>query len=205
MSMLMYRDMLSKTPLFFRVVSLYVSFFLISLVYGKTFNSSLAEIPAVNLSPVIIKPIDYGDVVSKTIIDGQPVLFRVDRLNVSLPVKPGLYDASTDSWTLSDEAVYHANMTPMPNNQAGSTFIYGHNRDMVLAKLDGLVVGDVAIIETANGHIFTYNYVNDSIVQSDATNVLFEKDGPPRLTVMTCDGFFSQMRRLMYFNLSEAK
>lgn len=204
MLMLNYHDIASRVPLFIRVVSLYMSVILILFVFGQVSDLAIDK-PTINVAPIITKPIDSNVVVSKTIIDGQPVLFRVDRLNVSLPIEPGLYDASTDSWTLSDEAVYHANMTPVPNNQAGSTFIYGHNRDLVLAKLDGLVVGDVAIIETANGHTFTYNYVSDSIIQSDATSVLSEKDGPPRLTVMTCDGFFSQMRRLMYFNLSEAK
>lgn len=197
------RDITAKIPLLTRVVSLYVVVFLIAFSVFQVV--SLINPPLVIKHPPIAVVKNSAKIIEKVIIDGQPEYFAVERLGVNLPVKIGTYDQSTDSWTLSDDAVYFAAVSKLPNNQSGNTFIYGHNRDQVIAKLSDLVAGDVAVVKTLNGHSFAYIYVGDDVVSANTTSVLFEETEKPRLTVMTCDGAWSQDRRLMYFDLLEAK
>jgi LPXTG-site transpeptidase (sortase) family protein len=175
------------------------------LIFIITFVGQLLRQSDYGVPFVYHKPVVYGDIVLKKIIDGQPISFAVERLNIALPVKDGAYSADIGGWTLSDDAVYYAQMTALPNNQRGSTLIYGHNQDKVIARLSDLVVGDLATITTENGHIFKYTYVSDAIVPPDLTTILYDNPDQPRLTVMTCEGIWSQTRRLMYFNLVEAE
>jgi len=197
------RNIVARTPLIFRVASLYVLMYFIITITTlaiQLVGESYYIVPAVYHKPVV-----YGDIVLKKIIDGQPMEFFVERLNIMLPIKNGTYSADIGGWTLSDDAVFYAQMTALPNNQRGSTLIYGHNQDKVIARLSDLQIGDVATITTDNGHIFKYTYVSDAVVPPDMTTILYDNPDQPRLTVMTCEGIWSQARRLMYFNLVEAE
>lgn len=201
------RNITTRIPLFIRVVSLYVvvaMFGLLGFQINTTLNRQndfMTVHPQVTYSK---KPVNYGTIVSKTIIDGEPVEFKMERLGIDLPVKYGYYDTNDNSWTASDDAIFYAYGTSLPNNQRGNTFLYGHNRDSVIAKLRDLVVGDEVTITTANGHTFIYFYTGDISVAPDYTDVLKDDPEKPRLTIMTCEGIFSLTRRLMYFDLKEA-
>ena len=193
----------TKIPLFIRVVSLYVvSFLILAFVYNAS-----TIVNRVNATPKIVGIVKATrkTAIVKNIIYGEPVSITVERLGINLPIKNGVYDPTTDKWTLSDDAVFYAQITTLPNNQRGNTFLYGHNDKNVIGFLSELVVGDIVIIKTANNHIFTYTYTNDETVPPDLTSVLYANPDNPRLTIMTCEGVFSQARRLMYFDLGDAK
>ncbi len=149
-----------------------------------------AYVPAAN--------IDYVQKIS-----GQPSQLIVDRLGISLPIDEGIYDVENDSWNLSNGTVYFANMTSLPNNKNGSTFLYGHNQDDTLAKLGDLAVGDKILIETENNHKFTYRYEKDEYIMPDQTSILYEKPAKPRVVIAICESLFGITRRIMYFNLVE--
>lgn len=199
---------MTKIPLFLRVVSLYVAVFLISF---SVFQLSILIDKPVHVAlpqptPTIVKTKPSAPIIAKEIIDGEPISLQVERLGVNLPIKNGVYNESTGGWTLSDDAVvYYAKVTVLPNNQRGSTFLYGHNNNRVIEPLSGLIVGDIAVITTTNGHTFKYAYMNDAVVPPDLTSVLYDDPEIPRLTIMTCEGVWSQARRLMFFDLQEAK
>jgi len=191
---------MTKMPLLTRVVSLY---FVISMLFFIGF----AVFKPVN---VAMKPITVNhetsestSTVAKAIIDGEPIALTIEKLNIDLPIKFGAFDSTTDSWTLSDDSVYFAQVTKLPNNQGGNTFLYGHNTKAVLEPLSGLSVGDKAIIKTANGYAFIYSYTGDAVIPPNLTSVLNDSPEWPRLTIMTCDGVWSQARRLMYFDFVE--
>ena len=194
---------MTKTPLFFRVVSLYAVTLLIVLFLSQFF-SLRPNISTVSLPITYHKVAKVAPVVEKVIFDGEPLSISIDRLGLDLPIKNGIYDKTTNDWTLSYDAVYYAQITALPNNQNGITFLYGHNDDKVLSSTENLVVGDIAVIKTKNGHIFKYIYTNDSLVTPDLTDILYENSDTPRLVIMTCEGIWSQTRRLMYFDLLEA-
>lgn len=136
-------------------------------------------------------------------ISGKPAVIIVPRLNVELAVIDGAYNRTNDSWTLSDDKAQFATMTTQPNDQRGNTFIYGHNTDRVFAKLSGLQNGDIAKVKTTNGYTFSYVYSGNDSVQPTNTSVLSENPAKPQLTLMTCEGLFSQTRRMMYFDFKE--
>lgn len=136
----------------------------------------------------------------KKLITGFPNHIDIPSVSISLPVKQGQYDSSTQAWTLSNDSAYFASSTLPPNNMGGNTFIYGHDIQSVFARLNNIKQGDKVMIKTSNGHVFTYKFIdsNDTIPEDTS---LFTYKGKPVLTLQTCSGFFSQNRRMFVFSL----
>ncbi len=143
--------------------------------------------------------------VVKIVQSGKPIRLEVKRLNLSLPIKDGEYDAQTREWTLDDTSAFFATMTDRPNDDRGSTFIYGHNRLSAFEPLAGIRKGDIVTIYTKNGLAFDYVYSRDASIKPDMTKVLYEDPKRPQLILMTCEGILSETRRTMYFNLKEVR
>jgi len=57
--------------------------------------------------------------------------------------------------------------------------------------------------KTANNLTFRYVYSGEQIVQPSNTDILNAEPATPRLTLMTCEGIFSQTRRVMFFDFKE--
>lgn len=187
---------LTKIPLIIRVVSLYVCFGL-----AGWWLTGVTETPVLAYTPPIEKP--KPAVFVQSTISGKPISVHVPRLGIDLLIVDGAYDRATDSWTLTDDKAQFATMTDQPNDHSGNTFIYGHNTDRVFARLAGLVSGDIVQVKTANGHIFSYAYSGEQSVLPTNTSVLSDTSATPRLTLMTCEGWLSQTRRIMYFDFKE--
>ena len=185
------RISLGNTPLIVRVVCLYV--FAAVPVWVTAHINPAPPLAAVQV-PVAYRP------VTKLAIQGQPTKLKIDRLGIDLPIIFGKYDAANDSWTVRDDAVQYASVSTLPNDESGNTFLYGHNTSKVLDAVKDLRVGDKLTITTSNGRIFTYSYNKDVSVKPNKTDVITAPSDAPRVTLMTCEGIFSQMRRLMYFN-----
>ncbi len=196
------RSILTKIPLFPRVVSLHVVLWSVALLGFYMWGPKSDTTYASTTLPLTAYTTTH---IAENIISGEPDNIRVDRLNINLPIKNGTYDSKTATWTLSSDAAYFATMTTLPNNQHGNTFIYGHNTRQVFEPLSGLVPGDIITITTTNGHVFSYSYSHDSIIPPDLTSVLYSNPKTPQLTIMTCEGILSQTRRLMYFDLQGAQ
>lgn len=134
-------------------------------------------------------------------ISGQPTSVSIPSLAINLPIIPGYYNAKTQTWTLTDNSVQYATITPPPNNTGGNTFLYGHYRKSVFASLHNIQAGAQAIITTANGHSFYYQLASISVVNPDDSAGVFDYQGKPILTIQTCTGLFFQNRQLFTFNL----
>ena len=180
-----------RLPLFLRVVALYV------LAGVPTWLAIASQPP----EPVVaVAPARPAVVVREgTLRTGQPSKVSVPRLGIDLAIIEGEYDKKKDAWTLSDDKAQIATMTSLPNNEAGNTFIYGHNTDAVFAPLASLKTNDIARVKTTNGLTFQYRYTGKQIVDPKTTSILAPTD-TPRLTLMTCEGIFSQTRRVMFFD-----
>lgn len=141
---------------------------------------------------------------AKDVISGQPSHITLPRLNISVDIEPGYFNASTQSWTLSDTKAQFATMTSQPNTASGNTYIYGHNRSAVFSSLHKAVPGDEAIVTTTNGHAFTYKLVSSKdVLPTDVS--LFDYKGKPILTLQTCSGIWDQYRGLFVFDLEGVK
>lgn len=197
-------NQLRKMSPFIRVAPFY--FVLACLVAMYIFIVSLSltrhdEVSAQATQAKSIQPVTAHQQTTKvTTIIGTPLRFEVPKLSMNLVVDNGVYDNNTDSWSLSKTAVQYAVVTTKPNNIRGNTIIYGHNTQAVLAPLKDIAVGDMVKITTTNGHTFTYIYSHDKIVDPSFTEVFNENPNKPQLTVLTCEGTWSKVRRLMYFD-----
>lgn len=189
--------MTARVPLILRVVSLYVLVG-VPLWYASTTIQPPRVVAKVQ--PALHRQV-IPEVV-RSIKTGAPVSILVPNVGINLPVIDGTYDSAKDSWTLTDDKAQFAAMTDRPNDRAGNTFIYGHNTDPVFAKLAGLKTGDVAEVKTANDLTFRYVYSGEQIVQPSNTDILNAEPATPRLTLMTCEGIFSQTRRVMFFDFT---
>lgn len=142
----------------------------------------------------------------RTPISGTPIRIVIPSYDIDIPIDPGHYDFNTKQWSLSDNHAQHAVITPVANNHAGATFIYGHGTDAVFGKIgsNSPAVGTTALIHTDNGHTFTYSLKKVADYKPNETHV-FEKssDGPPRLIVQTCTGAFSEWRTMFTFTFKE--
>jgi LPXTG-site transpeptidase (sortase) family protein len=189
-----------KIPLFPKVVSLYVLVIPVILGFNGLWDSvqSLDAVSDIIMTDALAAP---RQVAPKT-ITGQPVRITVPRLGIDLSVVTGKYNAAADTWTLTSDKAQFADITDLPNNQQGNTFIYGHNTEAVFSKLAGLQRGDEVHVYTTNHHVFTYVYAKDESVKPTTTTVL-ASSAQPKLTLMTCEGIFSLTRRIMYFSFTE--
>ena len=129
-----------------------------------------------------------------------PVSIKIDSVNIDLPVKIGRYNPEDKTWKIGNNSAYWANLSNLPSENNGNTLIYGHNTSDSFYRLKDIENGDIAVIEAQTGEILTYEYIGDEIVEPQ-DDLLFYKNDIPRLTLLTCSGSFSQVRRLMYFKL----
>jgi LPXTG-site transpeptidase (sortase) family protein len=135
-------------------------------------------------------------------IVGEPTNLAMDRLQLGWPVMRGAFDPNTSTWTDSGDQVIFAEGSVPPNDSNGTTLLYGHARSSVFSNLSVLQPGDIATIETANGHVFMYRFESMEEVVPTDVSVLTEA-GPPRLVLQTCSGPLDSYRALYYFQFVE--
>lgn len=136
--------------------------------------------------------------VSSQLRSGKPERLVIDSANINIEVSDGEYDPATHKWTLAKDKAHYALMTPPANNQAGNTFIYGHNNRKVFADLEIAKPGDIAQVHTGSG-IFSYKLRDIREVTPNDVSI-FEYRGSSILTVQTCSGNWYEKRTLFTFD-----
>lgn len=132
--------------------------------------------------------------------EGTPVEVRIPRINIRVAVIRGRYDTATQSWDLTpDKAQYFTGTTP------NLTVIYGHNTKEVFELTNSLQVGDTLEITSSTGTIKKYRFVSDTITAPNDTSALTASYAKPTVALLTCNGFWSQDRRFMFFEPLEAQ
>lgn len=137
-------------------------------------------------------------------IAGEPVRITIPSESVDLPIVPGAYDPSTDSWTLYGYKAQFATVSAPANNIGGETFIYGHNNDYVFGALRHVTpsVGAEAFLYTNNNHVFAYTFEKSWSVGPYDVGTL-DYQGPPVLLIQTCTGSFNELRTMYLFNFEK--
>lgn len=128
-----------------------------------------------------------------------PVRIQVLEADINIPVAQGVYNRSTQKWTLSNDKAHFATMTTMPNQAAGNTFIYGHNRKSVFSRLVGAKPGTTAVVTTENNQRFVYR-LRTSYTTTPTDDSILHYSGPPILTLQTCTGAMFQNRTMYVFD-----
>lgn len=194
---------LAKTPLLIRVVSLYVVIGSFAGLY-LYLAQPVQAFPKAVVTPVAVRPVEQTPVEPKE-ISGLPRHIELPRIGLSLDVIDGQYDAATQQWTLTDDKAQFADMTNPINNISGQTMIYGHNSPAVLEPVKDVAVGDELLVTTDTGRVLVYTYSSDRFVYPTDTSVFDEAPATPRVVLMTCEGWLSLTRRLLYFDFKEVR
>lgn len=146
--------------------------------------------------------IQQVDVRDSEAVSGRPTHLTIPSVHVDIAVASGNYNSDTKTWDVSNDKAQFASITPEANNKVGSTFIYGLNIDQVFSPLDGLVLGEKALIQTDSGHLFTYTLSSIENVSPTDTSA-FEYRGPSVLTLQSNSANWYEERRLFIFNFAE--
>ncbi len=135
----------------------------------------------------------------KPIVSGKPVSISIPTLGIELPVVDGAYDPASRTWSLGKKTAQYAANTPLANDTAGNTFIYGHNNKYVFGSLLNIQPGDEIILTTAEGVRFYYKYRTSFDVKPHEVDSI-KHQGAPMLTVQTCVGQYFEHRRMFQFD-----
>lgn len=135
---------------------------------------------------------------SQELKSGKPQKLTIDSVGIDIEVLDGEYDPASHKWTLLKDKAHYALMTPLANNQAGNTFIYGHNNKKVFTRLENTKIGDIAHVQTPNG-VFSYKLRDIKEVPPTDTS-MFEYRGSSTLTIQTCSGSWYEKRKLFTFD-----
>lgn len=160
-------------------------------------NSAVAS-PGVTVSG---PPLDHTPQ-TKPVVSGLPIRLVIDELELDLPIAKGEFDPVSGTWTISYAAAFYATPTPLVNDSAGTTLIYGHNDWRVFNILHLLDPGDKLRIYTKEGKVFHYVFKSaQNVKPTDVTAI--RNDGPPKVILQTCTGNWNEWRRLFEFSLDK--
>lgn len=147
-------------------------------------------------------PLPSHFVIPTADVPAVPVRVIVPRLGIDLPVVPGVYDRSRDTWNVSNDVVQFATVTTQPNRTRGMTLLYAHNSRRLFGPLANVRPEDRVRVATATGEIFEYAYFGGDVTHPTDTAVFQDATGgPPRLVLLTCSGSWNRERRLLRFAL----
>jgi LPXTG-site transpeptidase (sortase) family protein len=161
---------------------------------GKSTNAKLLQSAATSPKPLITQ---------NTSIIGDPKQLKFERLGIDLEVVPGVYDITSDAWTLDEVHAFWAsgNSNPISVGDARShTVIYGHATDAVFGLTRGIAEDELLKVTVGDGTIVTYKYIGESIVTPDTTDI-FRQKRTQAITLITCTGPHFEFRRVLNFDL----
>lgn len=197
------RMTLAKTPLAIRIVLLYGIVVVSIFAIAAGIRQQQPQIIYAEANPPALEARAAEVAKSAKEVSGTPVQLDAPSVDLSLEVLPGSYNVATKEWTLDITHAFFAAQSEPAGTEAGTTFIYGHNRASAFGPLSGLTVGDTVSLTIEDGSVLTYEYARDSRVSPESVSVIYEKSAYPQLVLMTCEGLFSDVRRVMYFTLKE--
>ncbi len=124
----------------------------------------------------------------------QPAHLQIKRIRIDVPVIAGKYNPADRTWLLSEDRAQYITGTTR-----NLTMIYGHNTAAVFELTNSLQVGDELLLTDTNGDVRRYTYVRDHLTVATDTSDLTATYARPTLALLTCNGFWSQDRRFMFF------
>jgi len=146
--------------------------------------------------------VDGAALVQKVKVTGQAQRIVIPTANIDLPIVEGIYDAGKQDWTVSKTAANYATITPALNNIEGKTVIYGHATQQVFGRIKGLKQGDEVTVHATNGRAFKYTVTEERNVVPTDVSVFSQLSGEPGLVLITCDGAWSEQRKIIFLRLA---
>jgi len=131
-----------------------------------------------------------------------PAQLELPRLGIKLVIKPGIYNMTTQSWSLDRSSAFVMQSWQDQNGvQLPMTpVIYGHDIPAVFMHLSGVAPNELLTITQQNGTTYTLRYIDDVVV-SPYDNSVFTVRYRNSVLLMTCTGTHFESRRVLRFEL----
>jgi LPXTG-site transpeptidase (sortase) family protein len=163
-------------------------------------SGNTAEVAAVSIAPTSPYEISYCSDETKN-LEFVPEHIKIENANIDLPVVSVPLENGT--WKVNAGVANFAQGTSIVNTNTGNVGIFAHNRKNAFAGIQNLTEGS-AIEVTGQGYIATYRVEKTGTVQPDQIDV-FYPTVEPNLTLVTCEGTFSEKRYIIQAKLVSIK
>lgn len=130
-----------------------------------------------------------------------PERIVIPNASIDLPVVT--VPMTNGTWEVYPGVANYAAETSKVNLTSGNVGIYGHNRKNAFANIKNLVEGSAVEIYGGN-YIATYRVTKTQITQPNAVDVFYPTD-EPILTLLTCEGVYSDKRYVLQAKLVSVK
>lgn len=129
----------------------------------------------------------------------RPAQISAEKISLDLPVVS--VPLTHGTWAVNAKTANYAEGTSFVNQDKGNVGIYAHDTLEGFSNIKKLQIGD-QIRVTGEGFAAVYEVQATSVVTSDSISVFYPSDRP-ELTLLTCDGVFSEKRYMVKANLKE--
>lgn len=127
----------------------------------------------------------------------KPLRLVIPTVKIDLPVKNKPLVNGT--WQPEDYVANFAEGTSLPNNVGGNTALYGHDRPHAMRRIKNLHPGELVFVETEH---YRFIYQTRSLARIKPEQVeVFHPTKQPTLTLLTCNGLWSQDRYVIAADL----
>lgn len=127
----------------------------------------------------------------------KPEVISIKSLDISLPIVSTKLEEGT--WVVQDKVANYAEGTSLINPQDGNVGIYGHDRDYVFSPIKNLKKGEKITIFSGN-YKATYTIENSQVSNPENVEAFYLTE-KPTLTLVTCEGRFSEQRYIVRASL----
>lgn len=132
-------------------------------------------------------------------VDGGVIPERIviDTLNLDLSVVP--VEMENGTWEVLADVANYAVGTNLIKEDSGNVGIYGHAVSEVFLGLKNLKIGDIVMVYNGEKE-FVYEVFQSKVVYPNQVDI-FESTLEPILTLLTCDGWYSEKRYVVLAKL----
>jgi sortase A len=159
-------------------------------------SEEVSDVVAISKAPTPPYEVAYCSNESEK-IEFVPSHITIANANIDLPVVSVPLENGT--WKVNTGVANFAEGTSTVNTVTGNVGIFAHNRKDAFAGIQNLEEG-TTIEVSGQGYIATYRVEKTGAVQPDQVDVFYPTE-EPNLTLVTCDGVFSEKRYIIQAKL----
>lgn len=127
----------------------------------------------------------------------QPEKIVIEKIKVDLPVVA--MPLKDGTWEVQPHVANYAIGTSLINDKSGNVGIYAHARSDAFANIKDLIAGDKIAIYSGE-YVAIYQVSSSTTVKPEVVDVFYPTPDPT-LTLITCDGVYSEKRYVVVSKL----
>lgn len=140
--------------------------------------------------------------IAAPITTATPKTIRIEKVGINLPIIS--VPLKNGTWQVHEGMANYAEGTSYISEKEGNVGIFAHDRANGFTRIKELAIGDTISITTTNGYIALYTITSKYDTMPSDVEV-FYPTVKPTLTLVTCNGTFSDQRFIIKAELSSLK